>query len=94
MIAVNQISIDNGIIDFTPIESIAKGDYILLYAGEGILELESPSDASLDTWVAWVVNSYNMLPNTTATATLDGNKMVLTANDDNDLEIYLDLGSL
>ena len=100
MIAVKNISInlsteDNkskAILDFSPISEIVIGDVIYLSVKGAVVELTIESDTSLSAWLDWIIATYNLLPNTSATLSRDGSDLIILGDNTDDLDIEFDLG--
>ena len=102
MVAVKDISIslsteDNkskAVLDFSPINNISKGDSIYLSIKDSNIELSVESDTSLSAWLDWIVASYNLLPNISATLSRESANMIVLGENSDDLNINLDLGCI
>tara|TARA_Y100001963_G_C6517504_1_gene325042 strand:- start:161 stop:469 length:309 start_codon:yes stop_codon:yes gene_type:complete len=100
MIAVNSISItlstedakSKAVLDFSPISSISEGDTIYLSVKNESIDLETSTDTSLSKWLDWIVATYNMMPNITATLSRDSSNLVVLGSNSDNLNIELDLG--
>ena len=101
MVAVSDISISlstedgksKAVLDFSPISSISEGDSIYLAVKDSNVELTMESDTSLSAWLDWIIASYNLLPNISATLSRDSSNIVVLGNNSDDLGVSLDLGS-
>ena len=77
-------------LDFNGV-SISKNDSFYMFASNGEVVINVPSDISNDIFIDWVVLVYNAQPDTDAIASKEDEKLVLLGNN---LNLEIDFGSL